>query len=371
MTTADTTWLLRLPVSGDGPRLAVKDCIDIAGTITTAGCRAIAETAVPATVDAPVVASARAQGARILGKTNLVELCRKADGVNEWTGTSVNPLDPTRIPGGSSSGSAVAVAGDECDVAYGTDTGGSVRVPAACCGIAGLKTTATRVPTYGVLEFSRTLDTVGPLARDVPGLALGMTLLEPGFQVSEERTRPLRVARLRLDDVDSGIDKAVDAALAAACAEVTDVDVPDWQPWIDCSDTIMLAEGYWSQRHVLELGIPVTFEKGIRAGAKVGATDLADARRMLEACRAWMRATLGTYDLLALPTLDSEPPPVGRTSGLTYLTVPFNVAGLPAVAVPVPRPDGGFVASIQLVGGWFGEEQLLADAATVERAVTG
>lgn len=90
---------------------------------------------------------------------------------------------------------------------------------------------------------------------------------------------------------------------------------------------------------------------------------------MLEACRAWLRPLLATFDVLALPALSCEPAPVGRTSGLTYLTVPFNVAGLPAVSLPGPRPDGGFVASLQLLGGWFGEEQLLADAAAVERAV--
>lgn len=365
----DTTWLLRLPTSGDGPRLAVKDCFDVRGTVTTAGCRAIAETAAPATVDAPVVANARAQGARIVGKTNLVELCRKADGINDWTGTPVNPADPARIPGGSSSGSAVAVANNECDVAYGTDTGGSIRIPAACCGIAGLKTTATRVPAYGVLELSRTLDTVGPLARDVAGLALGMSLMEPGFTMSAPRDRPLRVARLRLPDVEAGIDAAIDVALAAAGAAVTDVDVPDWQRWIDASDVIMIAEGWWSQRWVLDLGIPVTFERGIRTGGEIPAAKVAAARRVLESCREWFRAVLRSYDVVVLPTLADEPAPVGRTSGLTGLTVPLNVAGLPVVSLPVPRPDGGFVASLQLVGGWLGEERLLADAAVVERAV--
>jgi amidase len=145
-TMTDATWLLRLDGAGEGPRVAVKDCIDVAGTPTTVGCRAIAEDAVPAAADAPVVESARRQGARIVGKTNLVELCRHADGVNTWTGTPQNPLDPTRIPGGSSSGSAVAVARGEADVGYGTDTGGSVRVPAACCGIVGLKTSNSPGP---------------------------------------------------------------------------------------------------------------------------------------------------------------------------------------------------------------------------------
>ncbi|MBO0828434.1 MAG: amidase, partial [Streptosporangiales bacterium] len=212
----DPTWVLRLDADGDGPRLAVKDCIDVRGTPTTVGCPAIADDAVPAEVDAPVVESARRAGARVVGKTGLVELCRHADGVNPWYGTPRNPLDPERIPGGSSSGSAVAVARDEADVAYGTDTGGSVRVPAACCGVAGLKTTAGRIPTHGVFEFSRTLDTVGPLARDVAGLVLGMRLLEPGFTEDPGYDAPLTVARLRFPGVEPEIDAAVDAALDAA-----------------------------------------------------------------------------------------------------------------------------------------------------------
>ena len=126
-----TTWLVRLDALGGGPRVAVKDAIDVAGLPTTVACPVIADDATPATADAPVVATARAAGARIAGKTNLTELCRAADGVNPWTGTPVNPLDPARLPGGSSGGSAVAVAVDEADVGYGTDTGGSVRVPAA------------------------------------------------------------------------------------------------------------------------------------------------------------------------------------------------------------------------------------------------
>lgn len=120
-----TTWIIRTDEPGDGPRLAVKDAIDVAGLPTTAGCQAVAERAAPAPADAPAVASARAQGARITGKTTLNELCMAADGVNPWAGTPVNPLDPSRVPGGSSSGSAVAVATGEADVAFGTDTSAS------------------------------------------------------------------------------------------------------------------------------------------------------------------------------------------------------------------------------------------------------
>jgi len=141
-----STFIARFETSGPGVRLAVKDLIDMEGVPTTAGCRAVANEAVPATRDAACLAGARAAGARIVGRTNLHELALGVTGVNPWYGTPVNPLDPRLVPGGSSSGSAVAVATLEADVAYGSDTGGSVRIPSACCGTAGLKTTWCRDP---------------------------------------------------------------------------------------------------------------------------------------------------------------------------------------------------------------------------------
>ena len=144
-----TTFITRYETSGPGVRLAVKDLIDMVGEPTTAGCRAVAARAAPASRDALCLAGARADGARIVGRTNLHELALGVTGVNPWYGTPVNPLDPARVPGGSSSGSAVAVATGEADVAYGSDTGGSVRIPSACCGTAGLKTTWGRIPLEG------------------------------------------------------------------------------------------------------------------------------------------------------------------------------------------------------------------------------
>src|SRR2546430_14009821 len=135
------TWIVRLDAPGDGPRLAVQDCIDVEGRPTTAGCQVVAEQASPAAADAPVVATARRAGARIVGKTNLTELCWSGSGVNSWSGTPVNPLDPGRLPGGSSSGSAGAVAAGGADGAPRPATGGAVRVPPACCGGARPKAT--------------------------------------------------------------------------------------------------------------------------------------------------------------------------------------------------------------------------------------
>src|SRR5271154_824729 len=132
------TFITRLEHRGGGIRLAVKDLIDLAGVPTTAGSRALAEASLPAAADAPCMAGARAALVAIVGKVNLHELAFGASGVNHYFGTPVNPLDPDRVPGGSSSGSAVAVADGGADIAYGSDTGGSIRVPAAFCGITGL-----------------------------------------------------------------------------------------------------------------------------------------------------------------------------------------------------------------------------------------
>lgn len=373
----DATWMIRLDpadVPGEGPRLAVKDCIDVAGLPTTHGSAAVAKDAGPAELDAPVVATARGQGARIVGKTNLVELCRHADGVNPWSGTPANPLDPDRIPGGSSSGSAVAVALDEADVAYGTDTGGSVRVPAACCGIAGLKTTLGRIPTHGVLDFSRSLDTVGPLARDVAGLALGMRLLEPGF-VADTLHVTSRIARLRVPTVDEPMDAAVDASVAAAELDVDDIaiDTGTWESWIRAANRIMTFEGHWAHRHLLPRAdlLEPRHHEGILEGAAISASEVSMHRRTGRAMRAFLRGLFADYDALVLPTMTSDPPRLDGPSRNTYLTVAFNLAGVPAVSIPVPRPDGGLTASAQIVGSWMDEERILPLAARIEGAVGG
>src|SRR4051812_5633699 len=141
-----STFITKLDATGDGARLAVKDIIDVEGVPTTAGCRAVERTAQPATADAPCLAGARAADARLVGKANLHELAVLPIGTNPWFGTPVNPLDPDLIPGGSSSGSAVAVATDEADVAFGSDTRGSGRGPSACPGTGRLQTTPAPDP---------------------------------------------------------------------------------------------------------------------------------------------------------------------------------------------------------------------------------
>jgi amidase len=377
--TADgATFITRLASSGGegaGVRLAVKDLIDVAGAPTTAGSQALAAIAVAAERDAPCLAGARAAGARIVGKANLNELAYGASGVNEFFGTPVNPLDPSRVPGGSSSGSAVAVADGEADLAYGSDTGGSIRVPAAFCGITGLKTTHGRISLAGVWPLAPSLDTVGPMARDVAGVAAGLALLEPGFSVGVSAAR--RVGRIRPAgiDVDPVIDAAVDAALTCCGVEVIDVDLPGWGAARRTCDVIADAEAVVSNRVLLaDPGLRDLLGQRVRANLAeaqaVTREQLLRARAEQERWRAAMAAATRQTGLLALATVPFFAPRLEAATrpGYLALTSPANLAGFPALALPVPTGQR-LPASLQLVGGPDDEALLLATGAMIEAAV--
>ena len=155
----------------DGVIVSIKDLFDVAGEPTRAGSKILAEEAAPATADAAVVQRLRAAGAVIVAKTNMTEFAFSGIGANPHFGTPGNPRDRARVPGGSSSGAAVAVADGMCDIAIGTDTGGSVRVPAGLCGLVGFKPSRQRVPTDGAFPLSKTLDSIGPIANSVEDCA--------------------------------------------------------------------------------------------------------------------------------------------------------------------------------------------------------
>jgi amidase len=282
----------------------------------------------------------------------------------------VNPVAPNRIPGGSSSGSAVAVASREAGVGLGTDTAGSVRIPAACCGIVGLKTTWGRIPTAGVWPLAASLDTVGPLARTVGEVAAGMRMLAPGWTVAP---RPARVVgRLRRDGVDSGAEDIVDAALDAASLAVRTVRLRGWEATYDALDAIILGELWQAHRTLLDADGVGSFAAGaLRASRNVTAHRLAAAMAVRESWRTELAAALTEVELLALPTLVGTPPGWAdfRSFPLTELTAPFSLAGVPALAMPVMSPGRPVPVSLQLVGPMHGEGLLCATGLAVEAAL--
>ena len=369
------TWISTETTAGSGPRVAVKDLIDMAGLPTTAGSRAVAEHARPAAADAACLAGLRqaqdAGRARFAGKTNLHELAYGITGVNAWSGTPVNPRDPRRVPGGSSSGSATAVAAGEADIAYGTDTGGSIRIPAACCGITGLKTTWGRVPLDGVRPLAPSLDTVGPLARDVAGLAAGMALLEPGFTVAA--AAPLTIGRLAID-ADPVITEAIGAALRTAGFDVQPVTIPELDAVIAASLTVLNAEAWATNAALVRTSadkIGADVRDRLRLGSAITAAQLTAAHHEITRWKAavgdlWRRVELlAAPTLLGFPPLLADAPDMARIRGLT---APVNVAGLPALALPVPA-TGPLPASVQLIGPPGSEERLLAAGALFEQAL--
>ena len=371
-----TTFITRLdPPDGPGLRLAVKDCIDVAGVPTTVGCAALAEGILPAARDAACLAGARAADARIVGKTNLHELCFGATGVNPHFGTPVNPLDPARIPGGSSSGSAVAVATGEADVAYGTDTAGSVRNPAACCGIVGLKTTHGRISLNGLWPLAPTMDSVGPMAADVAGAVAGMAMLEPGFVPAT--TRPSVIGRFRVGGIDPRIDAAVDAALAALGVEIVEVRLRGWSAAAAAGSTIMFAEAlvsnaslYPDHRDLLGPDVAARFD----AAAQLSDGDVAAARDQRLAWQDELREVFAEVSVIALPGYPVFPPRIDAASTTSNPTAtPVSLAGIPGICVPVPTVDGPptalgglYPASLQLIGPWGSEADLVAVAAPAD-----
>lgn len=370
------TWVVRVSPGdadddGAGPRLGVKDCIDVAGLPTTVGCPVVAEMAEPAETDAAVVASARDGGARIVGKTGMTELGWSVSGVNHWTGTPANPRDPRRLPGGSSVGSAVAVATGEAEVTFGTDTGGSIRIPAACCGVAGLRTTHGRVPVKGVYPLAPSLDTVGPMGADLAAVERGMRLLEPAFRVPDTPV-PLVAGRVAVPggagEADPAMETAVDRALAAAGIAAT--RVPGWDAAaLSALSVIVDAEGFRSNAYLMPYlrQLSPHVRRNLERGARLTPADRVTAERTRTAVREAFEKLLADFPVLVLPTLLRQPPLLGeRGFPLTALTAPASLAGLPALTMPVPAPDD-LIASLQVIGAT--EERVLAFGRVIEAAV--
>jgi amidase len=366
-------------------RLAVKDLIDMKGVVTTAGSEYVATTSPPASRDAQCLELARERNVQIVGKTNLTEFAVTVSGKNEYFGTPRNRPDGKHkfIPGGSSSGSAVAVETGMADVAFGTDTAGSIRLPAACCGIYGLKTTFGLVPIKGVFPISpKHLDTIGPMAKDMTHLVQGMDLLQRGFAAryqsavaAEPSAKDIRIGRLYLDGTDPAIDKAIDDALAAKEFKVIKLDQAFKAKWNQAQKdgkTVVFADIWFNdQKYVDKKGVSGTAKTVIGQGGREYTSNYKDALKRQATWQHDLRKVFEKVDFIALPTLQKLPPkfPLFGSSFLfelevfnTQNTTAVNFAGNPALAMPIPMPVKGKVVpvtSLQLVGPRLSEAELL------------
>ena len=367
----------RLPLNG--MPIALKDNIDVAGVRTTVGSRLFEQRV--AERDAVVVRRLRAAGAVIVGKTNLHELAFGATSRNETFGYVVNPAAPDRIPGGSSGGSAAAIAADLCLVALGTDTGGSIRLPAAMCGVSGIRPTFGTVSCEGVQPVSRSLDTVGPLARWAHDLSAVLAVLAGLDDMGDTGAR---LTALRVGLIADLVD-ASDPAVATAVREVAGVldDLGARVEHVDLAGTTAAAEACGHLIKAEALAVyrdalatqPHLFEEGTRRRLELGdlsGAELTLARREL---RIWTR-TVGEvferFDLLLLPTIPVETPTAdgAETVATTAAVVPYthalSLAQIPSLSLPCAPPPSEAPIGAQLAGAPGADGLVLRTAAAIQ-----
>lgn len=373
-----------------GIPISYKDLIDVEGIVTTAGSRVLPPE--PAVRDAEVVSRLRAAGAISLGKTNLHEFAFGTTGEDSAFGAVRNPLDLTRMAGGSSSGSAAAVAAGIGFASVGTDTGGSVRIPAALCGLVGLKPASGEVPVDAVIPLSTTFDHVGPLARSV-GDAWTMWSVMAG--VSDARTEtPVRGLRLGVpeeyffdlleDEVRAAWQQAVDR-LAREGAVISRVSIPRAATTSGTYVPIVFYESWaWHQRHVEERpdGYTTAVRTRLEMGRSVGPEEYARAMAGRDALTAGVEAALADVDALALPTMAVLAPRLGSTdirfgdrvepvrAVMLRLTQLFDITGHPAITLPIATPGSALPSGLQLAGRRHETNRLLAAASSVETALS-
>ena len=385
-----------------GVPVALKDLYLTKGIRTTAGSKLLADW-VPED-DATVVTRLRGAGAILLGKLNMHEFAYGPEGTNPHYGTPANPWDPSRLPGGSSSGSGVAVAAGLVQIALGSDTGGSIRIPASLCGVVGLKPTYGRVSRYGLLPLAWSLDHAGPLTRTVADAALCLQVIASADRkdpsASRERVpnylraliphlRGLRVGVPRddfLDPVDPEVGRFVAAAidrLQRLGARVKPIPLPIFGPAGDATLTIIAVEA----RAYHETFFPsraAEYSPDVRerlgAGEKVLATQYLEARRIRAIALEEFRRVFGEVDLLVMPTvpmpaprLHEETVTLGKTvksvrSALTRLTRPLNLVGYPVLSIPCGFTTAGLPVGLQLVGRPFEEATILRAGHAYEQA---
>jgi aspartyl-tRNA(Asn)/glutamyl-tRNA(Gln) amidotransferase subunit A len=374
-----------------GVPISIKDIIDMRGMPTTAASRVreghLAER------DAPTIVNLRQAGAVFVGKTNLHEFALGTTNEESAFGAARNPHDPSRSPGGSSGGSAISVAAGMALASIGSDTGGSIRIPAAACGIVGLKPTLGEVSTDGVVPLSRTLDHVGPLASTVSDAYVVYRALVGDFSPRPVVAPPITGMRLGIlrryfcdaldDDVRSEFERAVER-LRAAGARAEDVELRHASDIAPIYLHIVLAEGAayhaktldaWADRYTQP--VRLRFEMG----RHILAEDYIRAMRGRAALRREVDAALANHDALVLPTMPIPAPPIGAASIrvgsveepvrnlMLRNTQLFNVTGHPAISLPAGRTPGGLPCAVQLVGARMRTDALACVALACESAV--
>jgi aspartyl-tRNA(Asn)/glutamyl-tRNA(Gln) amidotransferase subunit A len=373
-----------------GVPITIKDLVDVRGTPTTAASR-VREHHL-AREDAPVVSRVREAGAVIVGKANLHEFAFGTTNEDSAFGAARNPIDPSRSPGGSSGGSAAGIVAGMALASIGTDTGGSIRIPAAACGIVGLKPTLGELPLVGVVPLSRTLDHLGPLARTVADTWILYRALA-GKPVADPAVRPRTVRGLRLavprryfcDALEDGVRERFEAAVAAlrqAGAVVTDAEIPAAPDGAAIYLHIVLSEAAAYHAATLE-AIPHRYSTAVRERLEMGRYVLAeDYLRALAGRDVLSRqvdAALAPVDALVLPTLPIVAPTIGAATArvgdgeqpvrnlMLRLTQTFNLSGHPALSLPCGQTPAGLPCGLQMVGQRGQTERLLETAAGIER----
>jgi aspartyl-tRNA(Asn)/glutamyl-tRNA(Gln) amidotransferase subunit A len=371
-----------------GIPVSLKDLIDVAGTPTTSG------SAVPPRLparDAPIVERLRRAGAVIIGKTNLHEFAFGTTGDESAFGAVKNPFDVTRSAGGSSSGAAVALVEGMCFAALGTDTGGSIRIPAAACGVVGLKPAYGELSCEGIVPLSATCDHVGPLTRTVGDARRVYDALS---DAARPPARPARVALgvpggyllERLDEEVRAALGRVSVAILEAGHTILDVEIEHAPLTPDVYLHIVLPEA--ARYHAATLAAyPEAYSPGVRLRLEMGgyvlAEDYVRAMQTREKLRASVDLALERCDALLLPALAIPAPLLGATSvdiegrpepvraAMLRLTQLFNLSGHPAIALPCGRTSTGLPIGMQLVGRSSGTADLLDVAEALEDQIVG
>jgi aspartyl-tRNA(Asn)/glutamyl-tRNA(Gln) amidotransferase subunit A len=338
------------PEDGAGTVVAVKDLVDVKGMVTTAG--GIIFPNQPAERDAPVVERIRRAGCVVVGKTNLHEFAFGVTSANPHYGAVRNPHDPSRVAGGSSGGSAVAVATAMCDWAIGSDTGGSIRIPGSLCGVAGFKPAFGSIETSGVVPLSWSLDTLGPMAPDVDAVARAFTMMSGELISTEPPGRP-RLAMPR--GWITGLDEPTERAWRLVSRGLPEIDFVDRDRLFRAGLTILLVEAAtYHRRWVAEC--PEKYGPDVLAhlqrGLGVPGVDLVEAMRERARLVSEASRAMEGIDALVLPATAIVAPMLEGSNDarepLTRFTRPFNTTGQPVVVLPAPVR--GLPVGIQVVG---------------------